>query len=110
MLSTPFCTVLLCFLLALSVKSVPAAPNLAAEDCIPPVCRPKWPQSGIESLEAKDAPPTTPSKYAIDYMPTWAARPEKVDAPPEAPRTRTSKYAIDYLPSWAISADAPVET
>ncbi|KAJ8502735.1 hypothetical protein ONZ45_g11485 [Pleurotus djamor] len=120
MFSTSSYTVFLCLSLALSINSVPTTPNRATEDCIPPVCRPKWPQSEIDSLEGpsrgfsmvkgwnpKDVPPTTPSKYAIDYMPSWAARPEKVDAPPEAPRTRTSKNASALglrLPSPPINS------
>ncbi|KAF4566092.1 hypothetical protein EYR40_002092 [Pleurotus pulmonarius] len=69
----------------------------------------------VYSKRAEEQIATRSSKYAIDYLPTWAvaapdAESTKPDTKKDAKMPNPSKYAIDYLPSWAVTAKAASAT
>ncbi|KAF7419619.1 hypothetical protein PC9H_002210 [Pleurotus ostreatus] len=69
----------------------------------------------VYSKRVDESIATRSSKYAIDYLPTWAvaapeAEPTKADAKKDTKMPNPSKYAIDYLPSWAVTAKAASAT
>ncbi|KAF9499263.1 hypothetical protein BDN71DRAFT_230384 [Pleurotus eryngii] len=69
----------------------------------------------VYSKRTEEQIATRSSKYAIDYLPSWAvaapdAEPTKADAKKDTKMPNPSKYAIDYLPSWAVTAKAASAT